>query len=259
MQLVDKVALITGATRGIGLSIARRYAREGACVVVVGRDQVQCDAVAASICTDGGQAFGIAADVSDISCLQSLVDKVVSVAGGLDILVNNAGMVEIEPLDQITERSWDTMWNTNVKGLVFLTQAAARRMIGQGRGGRIINIASESGRRGERFCLSYGASKAAVIHITQSAAYELAPYGITVNGIAPGVIDTEMWEKVDRQLAVHHGRAPGESRRMAEAAVPLGRFGRPQDIDGAAVFLASTDSAYITAQTLNVDGGNVPS
>lgn len=259
MQLAGKVALITGATRGIGLSIARRYAREGACVVVVGRDAGQCDAVAASICAEGGRAFGIAADVSDISGLQSLVDRAVSSAGGLDILVNNAGMVEIEPLDQITERSWDRLWNTNVKGLVFLTQAAARRMIGQGRGGRIINIASESGRRGERFCLSYGASKAAVIHITQSLAYELAPHGITVNGIAPGVVDTEMWEKVDRQLAVHHGRAPGESRRMAEAAVPLGRFGRPQDMDGAAVFLASADSAYMTAQTLNVDGGNVPS
>ncbi|MBL8582766.1 MAG: glucose 1-dehydrogenase [Rhizobiaceae bacterium] len=259
MRLAGKVAMITGATRGIGLSIARRYAGEGAVVLVVGRDQERCDAAAASIRAAGGVAYGIAADVSHIAGHKALVKAAVAWAGGVDILVNNAGVVDIEPLDRITERSWDSVWNTNVKGLVFLMQAVARQMISQGRGGRIINIASESGRRGEKFCLSYGASKAALIHITQSAAYELAEHGITVNGIAPGVVDTEMWDKVDRQLAGLYGRAPGESRRMAEAAVPLGRFGRPQDIDGAAVFLASADADYITAQTLNVDGGNVPS
>ncbi|MFO1075854.1 MAG: glucose 1-dehydrogenase [Geminicoccaceae bacterium] len=259
MRLIDKVAIVTGATRGIGLSIAHRYAREGAIVVVVSRDQADCDATAAAIVGQGGRALGVAADVSRTGTHRALVDSVVARAGGVDILVNNAGVIEIEPLAEISERSWDYVWDTNVKGLVFLIQAVARQMIRQNRGGRIINISSESGRRGEKFCLSYGASKAAVIHITQSVAYELGPHGINVNGIAPGVVDTPMWDKVDRQLAAHHGRQPGQSRQMAAAGVPLGRFGRPQDIDGAAVFLASDDSAYITAQTLNVDGGSVPS
>jgi D-sorbitol dehydrogenase (acceptor) len=259
MQLHGKAALITGSTRGIGLAIARRYAREGATVAIVGRDQNACEVVAASIVADGGQAFGIAADISRIAGHQALVDAVVARAGGIDILVNNAGVVDIEPLAEITERSWDHVWDINVKGLVFLIQAVSALMIRQGRGGRIINISSESGRKGEKFVLTYGATKAAVIHITQSVAFELAGHGINVNGIAPGVVHTEMWDEVDRRLGSLHGQRLGELTRQSEAAVPLGRLGKPQDIAGAAVFLASDDSNYMTAQTLNVDGGNVPS
>lgn len=259
MKLEGKVAIITGSTKGIGRSMASRYAREGATVAIVSRNAEQCAAVAAEIVAEGGKAIAASGDISQLDDIHRIVDLVVEKAGKVDILVNNAGVVELEPLENITEQSWDYVWDTNVKGLVFLMQAVAAKMIAQGQGGKIINISSQAGRRGDKFCMSYGAAKAAVIHITQTAAFELAEHGINVNGIAPGVIDTDMWIKVDRQFGEHHGRPIGASKRKAEEAVPLGRFGRPDDIDGAAVFLASADSAYMTAQTLNVDGGNIPS
>jgi len=142
-----------------------------------------------------------------------------------------------------------------VKGLLFMLQAAARQMVAQGRGGKIINMASQAGRRGEPLVAVYCASKAAVISITQSAGLALIPHRIYVNGIAPGVVDTPMWDEVDALYARYERRPPGEKKRLVGAAVPLGRMGVPEDHVGAAVFLASGDSDYVVAQTLNVDGG----
>jgi D-sorbitol dehydrogenase (acceptor) len=160
------------------------------------------------------------------------------------------------PLLEVTEASFDRQFAVNVKGLLFMMQAAARRMIEQGRGGKIINMSSQAGRRGEALVVVYCATKAAVISITQSAALGLAKYGINVNAIAPGVIDTPMWDEVDALFAKYENRPLGEKKRLVGEAVPLGRMGYATDLAGPAVFLASPDSDYVIAQTLNVDGGN---
>ena len=151
---------------------------------------------------------------------------------------------------------FDRLFAVNVKGLFFLMQAVAQRMVEQGRGGKIVNMSSQAGRRGEALVSHYCATKAAVISYTQSAALALAPHRINVNGIAPGVVDTPMWEQVDALFARYEHRPPGEKKRLVGEAVPLGRMGVPGDLTGAALFLASADADYITAQTLNVDGGN---
>jgi D-sorbitol dehydrogenase (acceptor) len=159
----------------------------------------------------------------------------------------------------LLEESWeifDRVFAVNVKGMFFLMQCVARQMVEQGDGGKIINMASQAGRRGEALVSHYCASKAAVISYTQSAALALAPHRINVNGIAPGVIDTPMWKDVDALFARYENRPVGEKKRLVGEAVPLGRMGRPSELTGAAVFLASADADYITAQTLNVDGGN---
>ena len=185
-----------------------------------------------------------------------MVAEVKQRAGGIDILVNNAAIFDMAPIGEITEASFDKIFAVNVKGLLFTLQAVAREMIAARRGGKIINIASQAGRRGEPLVAVYCASKAAVISITQSAGLALIKHGINVNGIAPGVVDTPMWEEVDALFAKYEGRAIGEKKRLVGEAVPFGRMGKPEDHVGAAMFLASADSDYVVAQTLNVDGGN---
>ena len=204
----------------------------------------------------GRDAFGIRLDVTKQSSIDAAVAEVVARAGGIDILVNNAGIFEMAPILEITEASWDKQFAVNTKGLLFMLQAAARRMVDQGRGGKIVNFASQAGRRGEDLVAVYCASKAAVISLTQSAGLDLIKYKINVNGIAPGVIDTPMWDHVDAQFAKYENLPLGEKKRQVGLAVPYGRMGTPEDMVGAAVFLASGDADYIVAQTLNVDGGN---
>lgn len=160
------------------------------------------------------------------------------------------------PILEITEASFDRVFAVNVRGLLFTLQAVAAQMVRQGRGGKIINIASQAGRRGEALVAVYCASKAAVISLTQSAGLDLIKYHINVNGLAPGVVDTPMWDQVDRLFAHYEQRPVGEKKRLVGEAVPYGRMGQPDDYRGPAVFLASADSDYVVAQTLNVDGGN---
>ena len=155
--------------------------------------------------------------------------------------------------------SWDSVFAVNCKGVLWCAQAAARQMIAQGRGGKIINIASQAGRRGEGLVLTYCASKAVVISMTQSLALALAEHKINVNAIAPGIVDTPAWEQVDRRFAELTGLPVGEPKRRAVATIPLGRIEQPDDVAGMAIFLASAESDYITQQTFNVDGGNWPS
>jgi len=176
--------------------------------------------------------------------------------GGIDILVNNAAVFDMGPLLEITEQSFDKQFAVNVKGLLFTLKAVAALMVRQGRRGKIINMASQAGRRGEALVAVYCATKAAVISLTQSAGLGLIKHGINVNGIAPGVVDTPMWDTVDALFAKYENLKVGEKKRQVGLAVPAGRMGTPDDYRGVAVFLASSDSDYVVAQTFNVDGGN---
>jgi D-sorbitol dehydrogenase (acceptor) len=253
MRLKDKVALVTGGAQGIGAAIVRAYAAEGAHVVVADVATDKAEALAASL---GGKAFAQALDVRDQVSIDAAVAAAVDRLGRIDILVNNAAVFDMAPILEITPQSFDRQFAINVRGLLFTLQAVAAQMVRQGGGGRIINMASQAGRRGEALVAVYCATKAAVISLTQSAGLDLIRYGINVNGIAPGVVDTAMWDEVDALFAKYEGLPLGEKKRRVSEAVPAGRMGRPEDYGGAAVFLASEEAAYVVAQTLNVDGGN---
>jgi acetoin reductase-like protein len=253
MKLNDKVAIITGAARGIGKAIAERYAKEGAKLVIADLNEQGAKAVASALKPN---AVGIKLDVTDQASIDAAVAATVSQFGGLDILVNNAGIFDLAPIVEITRESYRRVYAVNVEGLLFMMQAAARQMISQGRGGKIINFASQAGRRGEPLVAVYCSSKAAVISLTQSAGLDLIKHRINVNGIAPGVVDNEHWEHVDSMFAKYENLKPGEKKRMVGAAVPYGRMARPDEIGGLATFLASDDADYIVAQTYNIDGGN---
>lgn len=253
MMLDGKVALITGAARGIGRAIAERYVREGARVVIGDLNEAGAQATAAEI---GEGAAGLHMDVTRQESIDAAIEGTVSRFGSLDILVNNAGIFDLAPIGEITRESYRRVFAVNVEGLLFTLQAAAEVMVRQGRGGKIINFASQAGRRGEPLVAVYCASKAAVISITQSAGLNLIQHGINVNAIAPGVVDNEHWDDVDARFARYEGLPKGEKKRRVGAAVPLGRMARPEEIGGLAAFLASADADYIVAQTYNIDGGN---
>jgi len=249
----DKVAVVTGGARGIGRAICERYTSEGARVAVADIDLKEAEATARAL---GKSALAVQLDITRQESIDAMVSSVVEQAGGIDILVNNAGIFSMGPLLEISPASYDKIFAVNVKGLLFTLQAVARQMVKQGRGGKIINMASQAGRRGEPLVAVYCASKAAVISITQSAGLALIKDKINVNGISPGVVDTPMWDEVDALFARYENRPIGEKKRLVGEEVPYGRMGVPEDHAGAAVFLASSDSDYIVAQTLNVDGGN---
>lgn len=253
MTLDGKVALVTGGARGIGQAIAARLAQDGARVVVADLNEAGATAAAAEI---GHGALGIALDVTRQDSIDGATAAAVQAFGGLDILVNNTGIFDLAPIVEITRESYRRVFAVNVEGALFTLQAAARQMIRQGRGGRIINLASQAGRRGEALVAVYCASKAAVISLTQSAGLDLIRHGINVNGIAPGVVDNEHWDDVDARFARYENLQPGDKKRQVAAAVPFGRMARPEEIAGMASFLASDDASYIVAQTYNVDGGN---
>jgi NAD(P)-dependent dehydrogenase (short-subunit alcohol dehydrogenase family) len=253
MRLEGRTAIVTGGAGGIGRAIARSYAAEGAMVAVADRDLAAAEATAVEI---GRAAFAVALDVTDAASIEHMVETVVERARGIDILVNNAAVFDLAPVLEVTERSFDTIFAVNVKGFFFTLQAVARAMVTRGRGGKIVNMASQAGRRGEALVSVYCASKAAVISLTQSAGLDLIKHRINVNGISPGVVDTPMWDAVDALFARYEERPLGEKKRLVGEAVPYGRMGKPEDLVGAAIFLASPESDYVVAQTFNVDGGN---
>ncbi len=253
LALEGKVAVVTGGARGIGRAIAERYADEGARVAVADILVAQARATAQAL---GEPAFAVEIDVTLQESIDRMVEAVVERAGGIDILVNNAAVFDMAPLLEVTRESYERVFAVNVGGLLFTMQAVARRMVKQGRGGKIINLASQAGRRGEALVSVYCASKAAVISLTQSAGLALIQHKINVNAISPGVADTPMWDEVDALFARYENRPRGEKKRLVGEAVPFGRMGLPGDHVGAAVFLASSDSDFVVAQTLNVDGGN---
>ncbi|MEO9682776.1 MAG: L-iditol 2-dehydrogenase [Tateyamaria sp.] len=251
-RLDGKSALITGAARGIGRGFAERYIAEGATVAIA---DIDYDAAKATADGLGDAAYAVHLDVSDQASIDACLASVVAQAGKLDILINNAALFDAAQTVDITRGSFDSLFAVNVAGTLFTMQAAAKQMIGQGHGGKIINMASQAGRRGEALVLVYCATKAAVISMTQSAGLNLIDHGINVNAIAPGVVDGEHWAHVDAMFAKLEGKAPGQKKTEVEAGVPAGRFAVPDDLTGMAVFLASPDSDYIVSQTYNVDGG----
>ncbi|MGO7909215.1 L-iditol 2-dehydrogenase [Rhizobium leguminosarum] len=255
-RLSGKVALVTGGASGIGKAVCERFAAEGARVVVADLGGERCARVAEAI---GLDVWGVALDVTSQDSIEEAVRFTIATAGQIDILVNAAGIYDVESILEISRERTARVFQVNIEGLIFMTQAVARHMVERGEGGRIINFSSQAGRRGEGPAVAYCASKAAVISITQSCALELIRYGINVNAIAPGVVDTPMWDVVDAKLGSREGLKPGDVKRRVAAAVPAGRFGSPQEQAAMAAFLAGPDAAYIVAQCYNVDGGNVMS
>jgi len=243
--LADKVAVVTGAGRGIGRAVALAYARMGADVACVSRTEENSAKVAAEVEALGRKAWALAVDVSDTAAVDVAAKEILESAGRVDILVNNAGVTRDNLLMRMSEEEWDTVLDINLKGAFNFTKAFSRTFIKQ-RSGRIINIASVIGLIGNAGQSNYAASKAALIGFTKSIAKELAPRGITVNAIAPGFIETDMTAALDDKV-----------REGILGNVPLGRFGSPDDIAHAAVFLAMEPSGYITGQVLTVDGGMV--
>jgi NAD(P)-dependent dehydrogenase (short-subunit alcohol dehydrogenase family) len=252
MRLKGKRALITGAARGIGLVFAEAYMREGAQVVIADINIKRARESARAL---GSAASAVSLDVTNVAAIEQTV-KAVASTGGIDILVNNAAIFEMAPVTHVEEASYERVFNINVKGLLFMMKAVGNVMIAQGRGGKIINMASQAGRRGEALVTVYTASKAAVISLTQSAGLALIKHGINVNAIAPGVVDGEHWAGVDAEFAKWENRPLGEKKRLVGEAVPFGRMGTAQDLVGMAIFLASSESDYVVSQTYNVDGGN---
>jgi D-sorbitol dehydrogenase (acceptor) len=252
-RLQGKSALITGAARGIGAAFAGAYVTEGATVAMADLDVARATEAAQSI---GPRAYAVQMDVTSQASIEAAVKAVEERAGGVDILVNNAALFDLAPITEITRESYDRLFAVNVAGVLFTMQAVARSMIARGRGGKIVNMASQAGRRGEALVAVYCASKAAVISLTQSAALNLIAHHINVNAIAPGVIEGEHWDGVDALFAKYENRPLGEKKRLVGEAVPYGRMGRADDLTGMAVFLASSDSDYVVGQTYNVDGGN---
>ncbi|MBX9462485.1 MAG: L-iditol 2-dehydrogenase [Aquamicrobium sp.] len=252
-RLACKSALITGSARGIGRAFAEAYAGEGATVAIADIDLDRASETARQI---GDAAYALQLDVTRQSSIDEAVKAAEEHAGGIDILVNNAALFDMAPIVDITRESYDRLFAVNVAGALFTMQAVARSMIARGKGGKIINMASQAGRRGEALVGVYCASKAAIISLTQSAGLDLIRHGINVNAIAPGVVDGEHWDHVDALFAKYEGLAPGEKKKQVGAAVPYGRMGTAQDLVGMAIFLATKEADYVVAQTYNVDGGN---
>jgi len=256
MHLDNKVAIVTGGASGMGRAIALGYAREGARVVIadLNEDGARQAADEIDALGAGRRALPVRFDVSDPAASTALVERVLGEFGSLDILVNNAGVGLAKEVWRTTPDEWDRIFAVNVKGLFFLTQAAAGPMR-EKRSGKIINLASIAGRKGRPMVAAYAASKAAVISITQSVALALAPFKVNVNAMAPGIVDTPYWRQIDAEFASILGKEPGQHFRDVAATIPLGRPEQPEDVVPLAVFLAGSGADYITGQTFNVEGG----
>ena len=256
-RLQGKHAVLTGAGGGIGLAVALAYLAHGAVVTVADMAGEAPGMLAAPDLA--GRVLYVPTDVTKPEQVTALLDAAENRFGAIHVLYNNAAIFDMAPLLESTVESYDRVFDVNVKGMFFVMQKTLQRMVNAKVAGAVINMASQAGRRGEALVAHYCASKAAVISYTQSAALAMAPHKIRVNAISPGVVDTPMWAGVDALFAKAEGLPLGEKKRRVGLAVPLGYMGRPEDIAGAAVFLASDEASYITAQTLNVDGGNVMS
>lgn len=250
----NKTALVTGGSGGIGRAVAEAFCRAGGRAIIADIDKKSAEDVADAV---GHGSFALHLDVSRIETLEGDIGAAAERAGRIDLLVNNAAIFDMMPILDITPQSFDRLFAVNVRGFFFVMQAVARLMAADGHGGSIVNMASQAGRRGEAPSSIYAATKATVISLTQSAALALIGQNIRVNAIAPGVVDTPMWDTVDALHAKQLDMPPGEKRRQVGLAVPLGRMGRPEEIAEAVMFLASDQAGYIIGQTLNVDGGNV--
>jgi meso-butanediol dehydrogenase / (S,S)-butanediol dehydrogenase / diacetyl reductase len=258
MSVEGKRVVITGAAQGIGLGIAERLAGEGAHVCVADLNADGAEQAAAAIREAGGSAVAAAGNVASRADVRRMVDTCVERFGGLDVMFNNAGFNKPEPFLEITEDVWRQIMDVNALGVLLGCQEAAKTMIAQGSGGKIVNTASIAGRQGFPSFVPYCVSKFAVVAITQGAARALAAHDITVNAFAPGVVATPLWDKLDQDLMdIGDSERPGQAMEEFSAGILRGRAAEPADIAGTARFLASTDSDYMTGQVVMIDGGMV--
>ncbi|OLP61611.1 SDR family oxidoreductase [Xaviernesmea oryzae] len=254
-----KTVVITGASRGIGAAIAKRFAREGAHLVVSANEEA-VHQVAREIETAGGRAISVLCDVTDKASVVALYDRAEEAFGRVDVSIQNAGVITIARIEEMTEAEWDKVLAVNTKGVFLCAQEAIARMRKHKSGGRIINTASGQARDGFIYTPHYAASKMGVVGITQSLAKEVARDGITVNAFCPGIIETDMWAYNDEAWGKLLGTyAPGELMKEWVENIPMKRAGSGEDVAGLVTFLASDDAAYITGQTINVDGGLIMS
>lgn len=255
-KLRDKVAIVTGGARGLGRAIAQRLSAEGASVAVVALHAESVWKATQEIDCADGQVVGIVADAASEADTERYVEETVRAFGRLDIMVNNAGTITVGPIVKTTMADWDRVISVNLTGTYLGCREAARRMIAQGDGGRIINCSSGAGRRGNGLIAPYAASKFGIIGLTQSLAVELAPHRITVNAYCPGhVTSTPMWDFLDRELGGITGAEPGATKAAAALEAPLKRVGEPEEIAALVAFLASDEAAFITGESVLVDGG----
>jgi NAD(P)-dependent dehydrogenase (short-subunit alcohol dehydrogenase family) len=259
-RLQGKHAVLTGAAGGIGLAVAEAFLAQGAVCTVADIVQQAPPELAALMARYPERLQYVPTDVTRMADLDALIAAAAARFGPITTLFNNAAIFDMAPFLESNEAMYDKIFAVNVKGAFFVLQKVLSHMVAQGmQGGAVVNMASQAGRRGEALVSHYCASKAAIVSYTQSAALAMAPHKIRVNGISPGVIATPMWKHVDALFAKFENLPLGEKQKQVGLAVPLGYMGSPNDICGAAVFLASDESSYVTAQTLNVDGGNVMS
>lgn len=251
-RLVGKTALITGSARGIGKSFANKYVQEGARVCIA---DINLEAAQATADEIGVSAVAVHMDVTQQDSIDAAVNETIDKLGHIDILINNAALFTAAPIIDINRDDYERVFSVNFAGSLFTLQAVARHMIERGQGGKIINMASQAGRRGEALVAVYCATKAAIISMTQSAGMNLIQHSINVNAISPGVVDGEHWDGVDAFFAKYENKEPGQKKKEVGQAVPFGRMGTAEDLTGMAVFLASSEADYVVAQTYNVDGG----
>jgi meso-butanediol dehydrogenase/(S,S)-butanediol dehydrogenase/diacetyl reductase len=253
-----KVVLITGASRGIGKGLAKRFATEGANLVLASNEPLVHE-VGEELKNLGTEVLSALCDVTDKADVTQIYDQAIEKFGGIDVSIQNAGVITIARIEDLSENDWDKILAVNTKGVFLCCQAAAIRMKPR-RAGRIINTASGQARQGFIFTPHYAASKFGVIGITQSLAKELAPFNITVNAFCPGIIETDMWAYNDSAWGKLLGNyKPGELMQEWVQDIPMKRVGKAEDVAGLVTFLASEDAAYITGQTINVDGGLIMS
>ncbi len=258
MTVEGKRVLVTGAAQGIGRAIADRLAAEGAAVCVADLNADGAEQVVAAIRDSGGTAVSAGGNVAERADIRSMIDLCVAELGGLDVMFNNAGFNRPQPFLEVTEEVWHQIMNVNALGVMMGCQEAAKTMIAQGTGGKIVNTASIAGREGFPSFVPYCVSKFGVVAITQAAARALAEHDITVNAFAPGVVATPLWEQLDLDLMeIGDSERPGQAMEDFSAGILKGFAAQPNDIAGTARFLASTDSDYMTAQVIMIDGGMV--
>ncbi len=256
-RLTDKVALVTGAAGGIGQAMIHRLAQEGAHIVAADIDTGFAADTVKAVNDLGRNIETLQIDVTRQSDIDRMIQRTISDMGRLDILMNNAGVMRFQDILDISAKDWDFVCDVNIKGAFFVLQAAARQMIEQGDGGKIVNTASVSGKRPEPLFVHYGVSKAGVISMTKSAAEAFGPHGIIVNAVCPGSTVTNMHLTVTHALAERRGISLDEMIEQREASLPTGRRNDPEDIAAMAAFLASDDAKNITGQAYNVDGGAI--
>jgi NAD(P)-dependent dehydrogenase (short-subunit alcohol dehydrogenase family) len=257
VPLSGKVAAVTGAGRGIGRSIALRLARDGAEVLVADIDVALAEEAAAAIREQGGAAHALAVDVVEREQVEEMAAAAQRAFGApIEVMVNNAGIQQVKEALELTAEDWDRMLDVNARGTLFGMQVAAQGMKERGRG-TIINMASIMGRNGHPLYPHYAASKAAIISLTKSFALALAPYGIRVNSVGPGIVDTALWAQMDTEWAELEGLKPGEPKAQRIEQVPLRRAGTPEDVANAVAFLATDQASYITGECIHISGGSL--